>query len=77
MTPVCPVMRRRLTRESAGSKLLALPDTVSFLQSKFRFNSYSLKVVTSLIPNAYERHFFHDYFCRQVRDCYEMPETPS
>jgi hypothetical protein len=34
--------------------------------AKFRFNSYSLRVVTSLFPNAYEKHLFHDYFYRQV-----------
>jgi hypothetical protein len=34
--------------------------------ARSNFDSYSLKVVTSLFPDAYDKHFFHDYFCRQV-----------
>lgn len=29
----------------------------------FRFESYSLKVVTGHFPDAYDNHFFHDYLC--------------
>lgn len=47
-------------------KILLRQLALKLVPATFRFESYSIKIVTSLFPDAYDKHFFHDYFCRQM-----------
>jgi hypothetical protein len=34
--------------------------------AEFDFETYTLKLVTSMFPNSKSEHYFHDYYCKQV-----------